>query len=275
MSDAHLDARQAGRSTKRGRPLGSRDRFPRGTKDAERAKLLEAENAHLRRRLADFEAERAANVWRGDVAGMLIAAAKGEYWPQPSQLYAARIVYMDGVDKTRQELDNHRAQLEDQARQYHDGDARLDKLIADFGRFTADREAELATLLASGDVTPNGAKAIRSWFAEPEQLALPPPAAETAPEPGAPNGAGAANLAPEASSASTEPAARPAALLKADPRPDIEPTTIASIVWAPKPFWIGQTRSGVRYEADSSSCVEVNDPDDRKDLLLMGCRERR
>jgi hypothetical protein len=75
----------------------------------------------------------------------------------------------------RAELDTERAAVAQERVTYRNGDATLDSLIADFRKFTADRDDELAALLESGDVTPVGAKAIRSWFIKEERLALPAP----------------------------------------------------------------------------------------------------
>jgi hypothetical protein len=175
--------RAAKRSHNLGRPLSSRDKFPRvakGTRDAvlrggveERARMLETENGHLRRRLADLEAEKAAAGWPGDATGMLVATYKGEYHPTPPQLYAAKIVYDRELDRNRAELDAQRRALDERDRA---GDATLEKLIAQFAEFTADRSAELDALVAAGDVTPSGAETIRSWFIRDAPVALPAPA---------------------------------------------------------------------------------------------------
>jgi hypothetical protein len=286
-----------GRKTSKnmGRPLGSRDKFPRvayGTRDAvlrggveERSRALETEVGRLQRMVDEFEAEKAAAVWPGDIASMLIAAGRGSYRPTMLQLVAARTVWQQGIEQERAALDGQRQELAQQRQTYSDGSVALDKLIVDFAKFTADREAELSALVEAGDVTPNGAKVIRTWFVEekPEPLALPPPAtsaldgaAETASS--TPGGAwSSAVLKPvhapydPAVTASSAPA--PAAQVP----PAIEPTQLSRVLWADRPFRNFQTASGKRFESLSDATVEITaaDDDDVKNLLAMGCRERK
>lgn len=166
-----------------GRPLGSRDRYPRkrvarDNAAAARAEWweghrnqLESELGAAYAKIAVLEHEMAIQPFPGDSLALLEATQHGTYVPTNPQLYAARLLVERDFDKRRAELDGQRASLEEQARQYHDGDATLERLIADFEQFTADREAELSALVAAGDVTPAGAKAIRSWFIKPEPLA--------------------------------------------------------------------------------------------------------
>jgi hypothetical protein len=260
-----------GRKTSKnmGRPLGSRDKFPRvayGTRDAvlrggveERSRALETEVGRLQRMVDEFEAEKAAAVWPGDIASMLIAAGRGSYRPTMLQLIAARTVWQQGIEQERTALDGQRQELAQQRQTYSDGSVALDKLIVDFAKFTADREAELSALVEAGDVTPNGAKVIRTWFVEekPEPLALPPPATYA--------------LDGAAVTASSAPA--PAAQVP----PAIEPTQLCRVLWADRPFRNFQTASGKRFESLSDATVEITaaDDDDVKNLLAMGCRERK
>jgi len=86
---------------------------------------------------------------------------------------------------------------------------KLNELQSMWDEFTADRSEEIAELLATGDITPKAAEAIRKWHLPPDRLALPPPSEpvlnnfeEPAPPP-------AAATAPEAPPPSNRPNRNP------------------------------------------------------------------
>jgi hypothetical protein len=169
------------RSAQMGRPLGSRDRFPRGTAKTSKVALLETALGERDRQIADLERELAE--YRcpvpDDAVALLDATMKGTYQPSFLQWRSAVVLFDRDWDRQRGELDAERASLDQERVEYHRGDEVLEHLIDRFKRFSADRDDELAQLVEAGAVTPAAAKAIRAWFVEVEEerLALPAPAA--------------------------------------------------------------------------------------------------
>jgi hypothetical protein len=256
-----------------GRPLGSRDRFPRQRSSVvrggleERFRQLESAYGAAQALIAELQDQlRAQQVFDGDALALLRATQRGEYVPSNVQLYAAKVIFDKELDQRRIELDGHRAALEDERREYADGGERLAQLVAEFGEFVRDRSDELDALVAAGDVTPTAAQEIRSWFVRDEPLALPAlSAAEPATTASDIDRYHSTNR-PLESPQPVEPVAEPAPPLDA----------ISRILFAPRPFACFQTASGRRFEADSDAVVELDgaDDDDIKDLLHSGCREK-
>jgi hypothetical protein len=284
VSDPNITRAAKAKSHNRGRPLGSRDKFPRKPRGAirsgleERARMLETELGQAYATIAGLEQQlKIGKPFDGDSKALLKAVYRGEYIASPQQIYAARAVLDREWPpvKSPEELDLRRAELEQERQALHrhhrDGDARLDALIAQYDEFVLDREKELAGLERAGLVAPAAVPLIRAWWAKEPPL-LPPPAQEPMPEPdSAIETAKITQFSPP-----EEPPLTPDHVLdKNKVDAIIEPTPIASIIWAPKPFWVGQAQSGRKYDADSASVIEVDDRDDRKDLLAMGCRERK
>jgi hypothetical protein len=281
-----------GRKTSKnmGRPLGARDKFPRQRASAlrggleERYRMLETELGKAYSRIAELES--LLNIGKpfdGDSKALLKAVYRGEYIASPQQIYAARAVLDREWPpvKSPEELDMQRAELERERQALHrhhrDGDTRLDALIGQYDEFVADREKELAGLQQAGLVAPDAAKVIRSWWAK-EPLALPAPAEDLQmaefgrpPESEPPQ---RPTRAQEAAPSNTRDAASSA--LAGEP-PLVEPSQIVRVIFANRPFLFFQTASGRRFESNSACEVELDDadPDDIKDLLRAGCRERR
>jgi hypothetical protein len=261
-TNVKLDGRR--KSKNRGRPLGSRDKFPRQRSTVvrggleQRARQLETAYGSAQARIAELEDQlRAKQIFDGDSLSLLRATQRGEYVPSNVQLYAAKVIFEKELDKRRLELDGHAAELEAERQEYADGGKRLAELIAQFAEFVRDRSDELDALVASGGVTPAAAKEIRSWFDPGEPLALP---------------------APERFSSVAEPlSAEPAAARPVEPvaEPAAAPDAVCRILFAPRPFACFQTASGRRFEADSSAVVELDgaDDDEIQDLMRSGCRE--
>jgi hypothetical protein len=267
------------RSSIMGRPLGARDKYPRGTGTAAKIKILESENGELRREIADLKQELGPPHERfpGDAVELLEASQHGDYHPTWLQFRAAVHLYDRDFDLRRAAMDAERKEVEQERIQYRQGDATLEALIAQLERFIADRDDELAALIESGDVSQAGAKAIRRWFmpdALSPRLALPAPS--PAPSPSGverDDAAAAINPHPAALQAPTPPTRDSAAALPWNE--PVEPSPAARL-FADRPFVYFQTASGHRYESNSACAIEPDaiDPDDVKDLLRAGCRNR-
>jgi hypothetical protein len=137
-------------SSNMGRPLGSRDkypRFPKGTAEIARVKLLETEIGAMRRENVELKQQLldTRTPWRGDVASRLIATAKGEEHMSMAELYAGRIVYLDGIERTRAAQDERERLLAER-------DAEIDRLLDIQRRFAELLCDEMAFRVAIGDI---------------------------------------------------------------------------------------------------------------------------
>ena len=162
---------RGGRRPGAGRPKGAFDRFFRGAREKTRT-MQEAEQYLRTNNMATFEGDSLAllvSIYRNEVLPLNIrfnAAVAASPFENP-KMSDARILVLE---KRQQELT-----AEQQQAQIDAGDARLDALIEQWNEFTADREEEISALLATGDITPKAAEAIRRWHLPPERPLLPPP----------------------------------------------------------------------------------------------------
>jgi hypothetical protein len=112
------------RSSMMGRPLGARDKFPRGTKSTEQIKILETEMGQLRRENADLKAELdklGGHVrFPGDAVDLIEASAHGDYHPTWLQFRAAVVLYERDFDLRRAGMDAERQAVEQERITYRD-----------------------------------------------------------------------------------------------------------------------------------------------------------
>jgi hypothetical protein len=169
-----------------GRPKGSKDSYPRGSRfidtDRQRKAKQYATMAEV------FLRTNGHAVFEGDSVELLVTIYKNENLP----LYVRQSAAMAASSFERPRMSEARILwLEARAKEISDeelrrradeGDARLDRLQEDFDLMTRERSQELQALIDGGGVSPAAAEAIRSWWWKPPgpaPLALPTPPSET------------------------------------------------------------------------------------------------